>query len=114
MTIYNLYIFNKHCNCIYFQEWNTVKPTNSRRGSTTTPPSQTQLQQDKPITTLQASTIQMISTPSQAYKNNVTQSDIKHIPKQVEEDSKLVYGIVFSLKNIINKLKPMYILFKYM
>jgi hypothetical protein len=59
--IYSLYIFDRHCSCIYHQAWNR---------STNDP---------------------------QPLKAGV-------VDKLTEEDSKLVYGTVFSLKNIINKL----------
>jgi hypothetical protein len=53
--IFTLYIFDRHCNCVFFHSWN---------------------KKDKTV-----------------------------IDKKVLEDSKLVYGIVFSLKNIVAKLK---------
>ncbi|KAI8894058.1 Sybindin-like protein [Globomyces pollinis-pini] len=59
MTIYGLYIFDRHCNCIFYQPWN--------------------------------------STTS-------LQSDLNQ--KQSQEDSKLVFGVMFNLGKIIAKLNP--------
>lgn len=60
MTIHSLYIFDRHCACIYFQAWNST----------------------------------------------VSETAVGTVDPKTAEDSKLIYGTVFSLKNIINKLSP--------
>ncbi|ORX75423.1 Sybindin-like protein [Anaeromyces robustus] len=58
--IYNFYLFNRHCNCIYYANWQNEKD-------------------DENLNT----------------KNN----DMKW-----EEEAKLVYGVVYSLRNLCRKL----------
>lgn len=96
MTIYKLFIFNRHCSCIYYHEWN------SRLSSTVTPPTTSSNAPENPsnVSRLSLSNIQIASKSVSHIDNQ--EEEIK--AKEVQEDSKLVYGIVFSLKNIIKKL----------
>ena len=96
MTIYKLFIFNRHCSCTYYQEWN------SRLSSTVAPPTVTNTTESPSnVSKLSHSNIQ-IASKSLSHGIDNQEEEIKS--KEVEQDSKLVYGIVFSLKNIINKL----------
>ena len=97
MTIYKLFIFNRHCSCIYYHEWNI------RISSTAAPPPSNV---ESPsiasnVSKLSNSNIQ-IASKSQSLGLDNHEEEIKE--KEIEQDSKLVYGIVFSLKNIILKL----------
>jgi hypothetical protein len=96
MTVYKLFIFNRHCSCIYYHEWN------SRLSSTVSPQAAVNAT-EKPsnVTKLSHSNIQIAS---KSIANGLDDHEEVIKAKEVEEDSKLVYGIVFSLKNIIKKL----------
>ncbi|KAJ3227203.1 Trafficking protein particle complex subunit 1 [Chytriomyces hyalinus] len=67
MTVHSIHIFNKKCECIYFNEWN-AKPDASKK--------------DK-----------LLLEPAE-------EKDVDGDP----ETAKLVYGVVFSLRNMANKL----------
>ncbi len=69
--IYGLYLFDRHCRCVYNQRWN-----NERRGS-----SAGTTGQDPALGGL-------VGTAGMAF----------------EEEAKLVYGVVLSIKNMMAKL----------
>jgi hypothetical protein len=96
MTVYKLFIFNRHCSCIYYHEWN------NRLSSTLSPPAAvTSSETPSNVSRLSHSNVQ-IASKSLSHGLDNQEEEIKS--KEIEEDSKLVYGIVFSLKNIIKKL----------
>ncbi|KND05007.1 TRAPP subunit BET5 [Spizellomyces punctatus DAOM BR117] len=76
MTIYNLYIFDRHCKCVSFTSWT------------------------KPRTTA--------TSPESSSPGDVTQGTAKGAigatGMSLEEEAKLVYGVVFSLRNLVSKL----------
>ncbi|KAJ3046794.1 Trafficking protein particle complex subunit 1 [Rhizophlyctis rosea] len=85
MTIYSIYIFDRHCQCIFHESWNRrVQPSSA---TTTSPPTTTA--DDGAAPTQPATQMGgMVGTTSLAF----------------EEEAKLVYGVVFSLRNLLSKL----------
>ncbi len=79
--IYNIYIFDRHCNCIYHSRWNS--PLTAKQ------------QQVDPTPTLASPT-----TPAQQQQGGLSGTG----DMSFEEETKLVYGVVFSLRNFMNKL----------
>ncbi|KAJ1935688.1 TRAPP complex subunit bet5 [Kickxella alabastrina] len=75
VVVYNLYIFDRHCECIFYTEWNRPNThlTSTRHSTDLSRP---------PV------------WPSAQSPRNTP----------MEEEAKLVYGVVFSTRNIINKL----------
>lgn len=123
MTLYKLFIFDRHCACIYTAAWNAAAATTrpgegsgnsaSQSDPSSTLPSQktqTQQQQQAQVTTLNHSTVQISGTAPGTLSNGTQGSpqaildDQNSKRRADEEEAKLVYGVVFSLKNIINKL----------
>ncbi|KAF2680227.1 trafficking protein-like protein particle complex subunit 1 [Lentithecium fluviatile CBS 122367] len=77
MVLYSFYIFDRHTECIYSRRWTPARPASA--GSKTTRP-----QSGSSITS------NGDATPAQ----NRKQAD----------DEKLIFGLVFSLRNMIQKL----------
>ncbi|KAJ3278657.1 Trafficking protein particle complex subunit 1 [Borealophlyctis nickersoniae] len=91
MTIYNIYIFDRHCRCIFFTEWKRRSQQPSLTDGPTGPDGAAGAAGgggNQPATGGG-----MVGTGGKA--------DIAF-----EEEAKLVYGVVFSLRNLINKLTP--------
>ncbi|KAJ9195411.1 hypothetical protein DTO166G4_562 [Paecilomyces variotii] len=78
MTVYSFYIFDRHAECIYSRRWL------SRPVSIGSKPS-------RPTS----------ETP--AMSNGVAKSP-GHPPRSADDDAKLIFGTVFSLRNMVRKL----------
>ncbi|KAL1979238.1 hypothetical protein VTN96DRAFT_6412 [Rasamsonia emersonii] len=78
MTVYSFYIFDRHAECIYKRRW-LPRPV-----STGSKPSRP------------ASEVQTLS-------NGVPQSSGRS-PRSADDDAKLIFGTVFSLRNMVRKL----------
>ncbi|KAJ1939976.1 TRAPP complex subunit bet5, partial [Linderina pennispora] len=102
--IYNIYIFDRHCECIFYTEWacqnsplaaRPGQPTDSGtvqatvRGASSDTQDRNSLDQHRPTV-----------WPSSA--NSTHGSAQRNLP--MEEEAKLVYGVAFSTRNIVNKL----------
>ncbi|KAF9928889.1 TRAPP subunit bet5 [Modicella reniformis] len=87
--IYNMYIFDRHCQCIYYQDWH--------RGHTGK-------------NAFDASGDPLASHHSASGAGGSTTTTTTMIdPRQgmnmsLEEEGKLVYGVVYSLRNLVKKL----------
>ncbi|KAI8991288.1 Longin-like domain-containing protein [Mycotypha africana] len=117
MTIYSLYIFDRHCQCIYFQNWThptTTFTTASSRFSTSSATS-------NPLTT--NTTASMTHTTNTITKSLNADANTLHSHQgtttnymtqqsgvaagsviSLEEEAKLVYGVILSLRNFVRKL----------
>ncbi|KAJ1646183.1 Trafficking protein particle complex subunit BET5 [Dispira simplex] len=80
--IYCLYIFDRHCQCVFYTEWNR-SPDRSRTESSLS-----------------------FSEPSTPYvwPKPFTTSTADPRDGRMDDEAKLVYGVVFSLKNMVTKL----------
>lgn len=91
--IYNMYIFDRHCQCIYYHDWHrghTAKTAFDTHGDP------------------------LASHPSGGGGGgSTTTTTTMTDPRQgmnmsLEEEGKLVYGVVFSLRNLVKKLGKRY------
>jgi len=146
MTIYSLYIFDRHCDCVYYQGWHRITPI--RPGKDVLPgvapgtsladahgsderqlPSQQQQQQQQPSRSTPSSAA-LPRNPSQSSRQDgAPQSNLGAVRAPTmttgtasasqqlaqpntgpsaglpfDEESKLVYGVIFSLRNMVKKL----------
>ncbi|KAK9763712.1 Trafficking protein particle complex subunit BET5 [Basidiobolus ranarum] len=74
--IYNLYIFDRHCDCIFYQSWHKQRQS------------------------FQSSLSSRDPDLTDKMTLNESQEPLD------EEESKLVYGVILSLRNFANKLSP--------
>jgi len=129
MTIYSLYIYDRHCNCIYYQDWHRVKrPKPAAEGnilpgvskavtphSLDTAVSHTAF--GTPRNTLNSSSGVVValgdvtsSSPSPATGTMPISSVAPPAPPQptsglpFDEEAKLVYGVILSLRHMVKKL----------
>lgn len=145
MTIYSLYIydrytlselsypdiaslrtFNRHCTCVYYQDWHRAKqPKQAAEGGLL--PAVSQLvypkKQDNlntaaastfnsPRNTLSSATGIIIAVNEEQQHNS--QSSLTHSSQPqstlpFDEEAKLVYGVVLSLRNMIKKISGKYV-----
>lgn len=87
MALYSFYIFDRHTECIYSRRWVTPTPSSSAKAAThpSSPPALT-----RPNTAPSTS-----DTPT---------ASIARKPLSHHDDEKLVFGLVFSLRNLVAKL----------
>ncbi|PUU80549.1 Longin-like domain-containing protein [Tuber borchii] len=92
MTIYSFYIFDRHCECIYVKQWHqrdrTFRPTSSSASTA-----------DSPVT---------LSSDRRSSTSSKLQNEVHPSGRggrlSVQDDAKLVFGVVFSLRNMVRKL----------
>ncbi|KAF1933665.1 snare-like protein [Didymella exigua CBS 183.55] len=88
MVLYSFYIFDRHTECIYSRRW-APRPTSSSGASTATkstrPTSSASLASTTPAAAADAP-----STPHRGLSH--------------ADDEKLIFGLVFSLRNMVTKL----------
>ncbi|ORE10394.1 snare-like protein [Rhizopus microsporus var. microsporus] len=119
MTIYNLYIFDRHCQCIYFQKWShKTAPAVTTSSSITGTSTNSQLNNSSRLGTLTATTnssrFSASSAASSVAENTNSSSLVRSQTVQsglaagsvisIEEEAKLVYGVILSLRNFVRKL----------
>nr|XP_031863064.1 uncharacterized protein CI109_001542 [Kwoniella shandongensis]KAA5530136.1 hypothetical protein CI109_001542 [Kwoniella shandongensis] len=128
MTIFSLYIFDRHCECIYYQDWHRTRsarpppPPSFKAGVHRLPPPSSQAQHGNDNTT----TTGRESIFSDNNNRSSLQSQINgggsgggmnglgsgvggsstRGPKGLpfDEEAKLVYGVILSLRNMVKKL----------
>ncbi len=108
MTIYKLYIFNRHCSVVYYAAWNQQRPLSTTAVQSPSPAAE-KTPSIPTVAHLANSTVQIVQNSAQTTLLNNDELEIRK--KELEEDAKLVYGVVFSLKNIINKLSKEMLVF---
>ncbi|KAI8097688.1 Sybindin-like family-domain-containing protein [Halteromyces radiatus] len=134
MTIHNLYIFDRHCQCIYFQKWSHQNKSNlgssSVNGNSVNSTSQTGSSRLGLTTSsrLSQSNTSISDTnnnnSSSHASNSMTQNEDRSSSAtylgtmtqqsglaagsvmSIEEEAKLVYGVILSLRNFVRKLTP--------
>ncbi|KAJ1559979.1 TRAPP subunit bet5, partial [Cladochytrium tenue] len=85
MAIYALFVFNRHCECIYHTSWRRGTVGNSTGGG--------------------SAAASAAATAGQNSLDAEATGD-PDLAAAVAEDAKLVYGVVFSLRNMVSKLAP--------
>ncbi|KAJ3790792.1 TRAPP complex subunit bet5 [Lentinula aff. detonsa] len=125
MTIYSLYIYDRHCACVYYHDWHrTRRPKPAVEGGILPAVSQAVL---APVADSNPSTLAPYSSPRNTltsasgvvvavneFNAQSTASPLLQAPPSpvgvsstglaFDEEVKLVYGVVFSLRNMIKKL----------
>ncbi|KAK6362089.1 TRAPP subunit bet5 [Orbilia blumenaviensis] len=81
MVVYSFFIFDRHCECIYIRQWLNAT------SSATQPLS-------RPVTASSAATVATSVVEKQAPGNRLSMA----------EQAKLVFGVIFSLRNMVKKL----------
>ncbi|OCF30484.1 hypothetical protein I316_07866 [Kwoniella heveanensis BCC8398] len=129
MTIYSLYIFDRHCECVYYQDWHRTRPARSPPSTTfkpgvhRLPPPQSNTTNDG---TQQRESIFANPNPNTSVnggdhnnRNSLVSTNNgrsgekggggvgggganKGLP--FDEEAKLVYGVILSLRNMVKKL----------
>ncbi|KAJ7096263.1 TRAPP complex subunit bet5 [Mycena epipterygia] len=129
MTIHSLYIYDRHCICVYYQDWHrTRRPKPAAEGGILPAVSQAvspsphlannasvQLGFGSPRNTLSSNSGVVVAVnemlSSQAPSTPLLQSPISPSPVVLsstglafDEEAKLVYGVILSLRNMVKKL----------
>jgi len=120
MTIYSLYIYDRHCACVYYQDWHRTKrpkaaveggilPAVSRAVSPLPPAADASSAFSSPRNTLSSNSgvvVAMNDTTLQqaapTLQRPTTPAQSSSLP--FDEEAKLVYGVILSLRNMIRKL----------
>ncbi|KAJ2603108.1 TRAPP complex subunit bet5, partial [Coemansia sp. RSA 1722] len=92
VVVYNIYIFDRHCECVFYTEWNRLNSPLSSDLHTRTSDS----------TRLSTDTGRPLVWPTNPLSTSHRHDSSRTLA--MEEEAKLVYGAVFSTRNIINKL----------
>jgi len=84
--IYNMYIFDRHCQCIYYHDWH--------RGHTA-----------KTAFDQHSDPLASHHSGGGSTTTTTTMADPRQgMNMSLEEEGKLVYGVVYSLRNLVKKL----------
>ncbi|KAI0342110.1 snare-like protein [Trametopsis cervina] len=123
MTIYSLYVYDRHCACVYYQDWHRSKPPRPAVEGGILPAVAQQLYQvrgedgnlsvsnSSPRNTLASSSGVVVAVnedaprtplPQVTSQPAITKPSNSGLP--FDEEAKLVYGVVISLRNMIKKL----------
>ncbi|KAJ8587464.1 snare-like protein [Rhizopogon salebrosus TDB-379] len=116
MTIYSLYIYDRHCACVYYQDWHRTKqPKRAGEGGILNAVSQavSPLAPDSvapapssftsPRNTLSSTTGLVVAVG----EDPPVQNPLEHARSNTlpfDEEAKLVYGVIISLRNMVKKL----------
>jgi len=121
MTIYSLYIYDRHCTCVYYQDWHRTKqPRVAAVGGILPAVAQQiypQKQQDPSNTNPSSTFSSPRNTLGSAGGVVIAVNDEQPPPTTgtpqptqpqsglaFDEEAKLVYGVVLSLRNMVKKL----------
>ncbi|KAF8844345.1 snare-like protein [Paxillus ammoniavirescens] len=119
MTIYSLYIYDRHCACVYYQDWHrTKRPKPAVEGGILNAVSRAVAPQaadtsaanfstfSSPRNTLSSNSGFVVATAEDP-SSTLTQATLdtpKSNALSFDEEAKLVYGVILSLRNMIKKL----------
>lgn len=119
MTIYSLYIYDRHCACVYYQDWHrTRRPKPAVEGGILNAVSRAVAPQaadtsavntsafSSPRNTLSSTTGFVVAVgddPSSTLPQTAVDGP-KSNALPFDEEAKLVYGVVLSLRNMVKKL----------
>jgi len=120
MTINSLYIYDRHCNCVYYQDWHrTRRPKLAVEGAILPAVSQAVAPQKTTINTSGGpsgftsprDTLSSASGVVVAVNEMLNRSPIGPAPPAqtstglpFDEEAKLVYGVILSLRNMVKRL----------
>ncbi|KAK0460980.1 Sybindin-like protein [Desarmillaria tabescens] len=127
MTIHSLYIYDRHCACVYYQDWHrtrrpklaveggimpavsqavSVRPTEANQPSlsVTGSPRNTLSSSSGIVVAASDSPSPLLQTPVSAASALTSSSPVTSTGLSFDEEAKLVYGVILSLRNMIKKL----------
>jgi len=127
MTIHSLYIYDRHCICVYYQDWHrTKRPKPAVEGGILPGVSQavshvpstskeakagSSSAFNSPRNTLSSTTGTLVTVnessnqlPSMPLVQTLSASTTSSTGLPFDEEAKLVYGVVISLRNMIKKI----------
>ncbi|KIY73127.1 snare-like protein [Cylindrobasidium torrendii FP15055 ss-10] len=115
MTIHSLYIFDRHCTCVYYQDWHrTRRPKPAAEGGLLPAVSQdvsaksaTGSNPNSNRNTLTSNTGIVVAVNEQPTPNQLLQTTgppLTSTGLAFDEEAKLVYGVILSLRNMVRKL----------
>ncbi|KAJ2307349.1 TRAPP complex subunit bet5 [Coemansia sp. RSA 2706] len=109
VVAYNIYIFDRHCECIFYTEWNRLNSplatdAETDRGSKDLVRGNQVLTGDGGSSRSSVDGQRPLVWPTTATStaHRVSAESPRNVA--MEEEAKLVYGVVYSTRNIINKL----------
>jgi hypothetical protein len=108
--IYSLYIFDRHCKCVYFQDWHRrISPSSNQVSSIPGTPTANSsvLGRGTPLRSAISTPMGLMSPSLMPSSPNIPVESVMSNPGNglaIEEEAKLVYGVVYSLRNMIAKL----------
>lgn len=125
MTIYSLYIYDRHCICVYYQDWHrTKRPKPAVEGGilpgvsqavSHVPSTSAEVNAglsstfNRPRNTLSSTTGIVVAVsenqlPTTPLLQSASASAVSSTGLPFDEEAKLVYGVVISLRNMIKKI----------
>ncbi|WVQ78768.1 hypothetical protein IAT38_000859 [Cryptococcus sp. DSM 104549] len=110
MTIYSLYIFDRHCDCVYYQDWHRTRPVRPPPPDNFKPGVHRLRPARQANETARESIFADKRSSGQSGGMNGGADGLgggrEKMPKGLpfDEESKLVYGVVLSLRNMVKKL----------
>ncbi|ETW80747.1 hypothetical protein HETIRDRAFT_46097 [Heterobasidion irregulare TC 32-1] len=105
MTIFSLYIYDRHCNCVYYQDWHrTKRPRAAAEGGLL--PGVSRIL--SPVST-SSEPNSGSNTPFSSPRNTLVSTSVPSAPTAsiglpFDEEAKLVYGVILSLRNMIKRI----------
>ncbi|CEI93952.1 hypothetical protein RMCBS344292_08176 [Rhizopus microsporus] len=104
MTIYNLYIFDRHCQCIYFQKWShKTAPAVTTSSSITGTSTNSQLNNSSRLGTLTATTNSSRFSASSAASSVAENTNSSSLVRSQTVQSGLAAGSVISIEEEANQ-----------
>ncbi|KAI1106889.1 snare-like protein [Jackrogersella minutella] len=98
IQVYSFYIFDRHTECVYSKLWLQRPTPTAATTLTSPPPSRPQSQQPGAhASTLSTATIAAAPPPPSALSTAASR-------QRASDDAKLIFGTVFSLRNMVRKL----------
>ncbi|KIP08427.1 hypothetical protein PHLGIDRAFT_23551 [Phlebiopsis gigantea 11061_1 CR5-6] len=116
MTIYSLYIYDRHCACVYYHDWQRVKPArpaieggilpavSHEVTPNTNTPAAVDPSRRNTLMSLSGVVVAVNDEVPRTPLPNATSSPSLNSGLPFDEEAKLVYGVVLSLRNMIRKI----------
>ena len=106
----SLYVYDRHCEVVHYQDWNRVK---TMRPSTNLLPGVMRIQPSSSVPASQRlSNLSSGVVVAQHEEDTIQPTAKRGLP--FDEESKLVYGVIFSLRNMVKKLAGRFVLLQFM